>query len=147
MSPTVGARERILVTATLVIVALHTLLDFVIAPERGSAATDHLAATIAPLTVIAVVASTYPRLRAAARAAVAAVLGAWCLVGATLAVVDARATFERTSDWTGFLLAPVGFALLALAGWLAWSGRKGGRHRYVRRAGITLGALAIASGW
>src|SRR5206468_12838635 len=78
-----------------------------------------------------------------ARAVVAAALRAWCLVGAILAVVDARATFERASDWTGFLLAPAGLALLALAVWLGWSTRKGGRHRYLRRAGVSFGALVI----
>ena len=130
--------------STLSLLTLHSLLDAAIAPQRGTAASDHLAATIVPLAVVALIASTYPRLRSGARAAIAAGLGMWCLVGASLAVVDARATFERASDWTGFLLAPAGLALLALAIGLAWSTRKGGRYRYLRRAGVTFGALVIA---
>ena len=58
--------------------------------------------------------------------------------------VDARATFDRASDWTGFLLAPAGLALLALAVGLAWSTRKSGRFRYLRRAGVIFGALVVA---
>ena len=130
--------------STLSLLTLHSLLDAAIAPQRGTAASDHLAATIVPLAVVALIASTYPRLRSGARAAVAACLGTWCLVGASLAVADARATFERASDWTGFLLAPAGLALLALAIGLALSTRKGGRYRYLRRAGVTFGALVIA---
>ena len=130
--------------STLSLLTLHSLLDAAIAPQRGTAASDHLAATIVPLAVVALIASTYPRLRSGARAAVAACLGTWCLVGASLAVADARATFERVSDWTGFLLAPAGLALLALAIGLALSTRKGGRYRYLRRAGVTFGALVIA---
>jgi dienelactone hydrolase len=129
---------------TLSVVALHTLLDTAIAPERGTTATDHLAATIVPLAVIGLIASSYSRLRPGARAGVDAALGAWCLVGATLAFMDARATFERASDWTGFLLAPAGLALLALAVRLLWSTRKGGHYRYARRAGVTVGALVMA---
>jgi hypothetical protein len=139
-----GRVERGLMAVTLSVVALHTLLDTAIAPERGTTATDHLAATIVPLAVIGLIASSYSRLRPGARAGVAAALGAWCLVGAILAVMDARATFERASDWTGFLLAPAGLALLALAVRLMWSTRKGGRYRYARRAGVTVGALVMA---
>ena len=70
-----------------------------------------------------------PRLRAGARAAIAAVLGVLALEGAALAIADARAVGARGEDWTGFLLLPVGLVLLGLAAVLLWRSRKPGRFR------------------
>ena len=133
--------ERALVAAALCLVAVHTLVDTVIAPERGTGATDHLAAALVPLTVLALIAAAYARLPAGARAVLAGWLGALALVGSTLALADARATSDRASDWTGVLLAPAGLALLALAGRLLWRSRRTGRLRHVRRAALALAAL------
>ena len=124
--------------------ALHTMLDAFIAPEHGTGWTDHLSAGLAPWALLLVVNLAYPRIRPGARAAIAASLGVLCLVGATLAVVDARATFDRASDWTGFLLAPAGLALLAFAAALTWTRGRRGRFRYLRRAGVIFGSLVVA---
>ncbi len=66
------------------------------------------------------------------------------LVGAGLAVTDARNLGARGDDWTGFLLAPAGAALVALGLVLLWRSRKQGRLRWLRRAGLALaGAVGI----
>ncbi len=134
------ARERAIAAAALILVAAHTVLDTLIAPERGTGAADHLAAALVPLAILAAVALGGRLLPAGGRAALFAWLGLLSLVGCALAVADARATFERASDWTGFLLGPAGASLLAVAAALAWRGRKGGRRRLLRRGGIALGA-------
>jgi hypothetical protein len=66
------------------------------------------------------------------------------LEGAALAIADARAVGARGEDWTGFLLLPLGIALLGSAAVLLWCSRKPGRLRYPRRAGITAAALLAA---
>ncbi|HZR94060.1 MAG TPA: alpha/beta hydrolase [Gaiellaceae bacterium] len=137
-----GARERLLVGAALGLLAVHTLLDTVIAPERGTGAGDHLAAMLVPLALVAGIAALYPRLPTGGRAVIAAAIGALALVGAALAIADARSTFDRASDWTGFLLAPVGIALVAFGAMLAWRTRKPGGRRVLRRAALGLGVVA-----
>ena len=76
-----------------------------------------------------------------ARGVLALVLGVLALEGFALAVVDARNVGARGDDWTGFLLAPAGLALCALGAVSLWRSRKPGRLRYLRRAGLALGAL------
>ena len=71
-------------------------------------------------------------------------LGALALEGAGLAIADARAAGAGGEDWTGFLLLPVGAALLALSAALLWRTRKSGRVRYLRRAGLAVAAVLIA---
>ena len=136
-------RERAVVSAGAVVAALHTVIDSFVAPDRGTAWSDHLAGGLAPLVLLAVAAAVYTRLRPGARATLAASLGALSLTGAALAVADARATFSRGSDWTGFLLAPTGIALLLLSSALLWQSRRGGPRRHLRR---TLFAVAAAAG-
>jgi hypothetical protein len=121
-------------------VALHAVVDSFLAPEPGTAWNDHLLRGSATLAVLAVAAALYPRLRAGARAAVAAILGVLSLEGAVLAIVDARAVGARGEDWTGFFLAPVGLVLLCVAVALLWRSRKPGRLRYLRRGAIVLGS-------
>jgi len=65
---------------------------------------------------------------------------------AALAIADARAVGIRGEDWTGFLLLPLGLALLGSALLLLWRSRRHGRLRYLRRAGIAAGA-ALAAYW
>ena len=90
------------------VVAAHAAVDSFIAPEPGTGPGDHLARGLVTLALLGLAAAAYPRLRAGARAAVAATLGVLALEGAVLAVRDARAAGARGEDWTGFLLGPVG---------------------------------------
>ena len=125
-------------------VALHALVDSFIAPEPGTSPRDHLLRGLASLGLLVALLVIYPRLRAGGKAALAVVLGALSLEGAALAIEDARAVGARDEDWTGFLLLPVGLALLGLAALLLWRSRKPGRFRWLRRAAILIGSLLAA---
>jgi hypothetical protein len=137
-------RETLLFRAAIAVLAAHAVVDAILAPEPGTRWDDHLVRGSVTLAVLAAVALAYPRLRAGARAALAAVLAVLSLVGAVLAVFDARAVGARGEDWTGFLLWPVALVLAALAVTLLWRSRKPGRLRYLRRAGIALGTMVAA---
>jgi hypothetical protein len=133
--------EAFLFAGAVAIIALHAAVDSFIAPEPGTDAADHLLRGLASLALLALAAVVFPRLPVGGRAALAAVLGALALEGAGLAVADARAVGARGEDWTGFLLVPVGIALLATAVKLLWRSRKPGPFRWLRRGGLALGAL------
>ena len=107
--------DVLLFSGAAAVVALHALVDAFVAPEPGTGPRDHLLRGLASLVLLALAALAYPRLPAGGRAALAAVLGVLSLEGAGLAIADARAVGARGEDWTGFLLAPVGLVLLALA--------------------------------
>jgi hypothetical protein len=127
-------------------IALHAAVDSFVAPEAGTRPGDHLLRGLVSLALLALAAFVYPRLPAGGRAATAAVLGVLAVEGAVLATAGARAVGARGEDWTGFLLAPVGLVLIALAVALLWRSRKPGRLRYLRRAGITIAAVLAAHG-
>jgi len=134
-------RDVFLFSGALAIVAVHAAVDSFIAPEPGTGADDHLLRGLTTFGVLTLAAAGYPRLPAGGRAALSAVFGLLALEGAGLAIADARAVGARGEDWSGFLLIPVGLALLASAGLLLWRSRKPGRLRYLRRAGIA--AVAV----
>jgi hypothetical protein len=134
-------RERLAFTTAVAVIAVHAAVDAFFAPEPGTAWDDHLPRGTVTLAVLAAALLLYPRLRAGARAAVAAVLGVLSLEGALLAVYDARAIGARGEDWSGFFLAPAGLFLCGIAVVLLWSSRKPGRLRYLRRAGLGLATL------
>jgi uncharacterized protein len=133
-----------MITGAIAVLAAHAAVDSFIAPEPGTGPSDHLLRGLATFSVLALAAVVYPRLPAGGRAALAAVLGALALEGAGLAIADARAVGARGEDWTGFLLLPVGVALLSLSALLLWRSRKIGRLRYLRRAGIAAAAVLMA---
>jgi uncharacterized protein len=140
-----AARPDVLVfSGAAALIALHALVDSFVAPEPGTGPRDHLLRGLATLVLLALAALAYPRLPAGGRAALAAVLGVLSLEGAGLAIADARAVGVRGEDWTGFLLLPVGVALLSLGAILIWRSRKPGRLRYLRRAAIALVAVVAA---
>ncbi|HEY7693468.1 MAG TPA: CocE/NonD family hydrolase [Gaiellaceae bacterium] len=126
------------------LVALHAVVDAFLAPEPGTAPGDHLTGGTASLALLALAVVVFPRLRAGGQAALAAVLGALALVGAGIAVEDARAVGPRGDDWTGFLLAPAGLTLIGLGAVLLWRSRKGGRLRWLRRAAIAACSIVAA---
>ena len=136
--------EALLFLGATSVLALHAAVDSFIAPEPGTGAGDHLLRGAATLAVLIVAAFVYARVRAGARAAIAAVLGALALEGAVLAIADARAGGARGEDWTGFLLGPVGLVLLALAAVLIWRSRKPGRLRWLRRGAIGFVTIVAA---
>ncbi len=135
-----SSREQRLFQVAAVLFGLHALVDNFVSPQRGTSWSDHLAAGLVPLVVLAASVIFYQHLVAGARAIVAAVLGVLALEGAVLAVADASRTLARASDWTGFLLAPAGLALCSLAAIVLWRSRKTEGRRQLRRT-----ALAVAS--
>jgi hypothetical protein len=134
----------ILFSGAIVLLALHAAADGFVAPEPGTGPRDHLLRGLAAFTIPPLTALASPRSPAGGRAAVSAVFGVLALVGAALAIAGARAVGARGEDWTGFLLLPLGVALLATAAVLLWRSRKPGRLRYLRRAGIAFAAVLAA---
>src|SRR5690348_5889029 len=134
-------RPPIVFAAATALVALHTVADAFVWPERGTIWADHLLPGLATLAVLAATVAVFWLARPGLRAALAVVLGALSVEGAVLAVVDARNVGVRGDDWTGFLLGPAGLALCVLGVVLLWRSRKPGRLRWLRRAGLAVGAL------
>jgi hypothetical protein len=132
--------------AATALVALHAAVDSFVAPEAGTGASDHVVRGGVTLALLAFAAAAYPRLPAGGGATLAIVLGALALEGAALAIADARAVGARGEDWTGFLLTPVGVALIVGGIVLLWRSRKPEGHRYLRRGALTL-AAAVAAFW
>ncbi|HET9508109.1 MAG TPA: CocE/NonD family hydrolase [Gaiellaceae bacterium] len=132
---------RVVFTAAVLVLALHTLMDLVLAREPGVSIAEHWVPLTASLALLALAAAGYGIIPRGGRGLLALVLGALSLEGAALAVADARAVGARGDDWTGFVLAPVGLLLLALGVWLLWGSRKPHGRRYVRRALLALAAV------
>ena len=61
------------------LIALHIVDDSFLEPEPGTSVSDHLVSGLVPLTVLALAAVAYPRLRAGWRAVVALLLGVFGL--------------------------------------------------------------------
>ena len=133
--------ERIMFAGVSALLAVHTVVDAFLAPQRGTSWSDHLAPGLVPLALLTAANLLLGRLRPGARAAIAAVVGVLALEGAGLAVADASRTFGRASDWTGFLLAPAGVGLVAVAAVVLWRSRKRRGRRYLRRALVS--AVAV----
>ena len=132
---------RALFTAAVLVLVVHTLVDLVFAREPGVSLAAHGVPLTASLALLALAAAVYGILPRGGRGLLSLVLGALSLEGAALAVADARAVGARGDDWTGFVLAPLGFLLLALGVWLLWGSRKGHGHRFVRRALLALAGV------
>lgn len=107
-------RDYRIILLAMAVLALHILVDAFLAPEPGTAWSDHILPATIPLGMIACAVVVYPRLRAGLRAVIALTFGLWMLAGAGVAIVDARNVGLRGDDWTGLLLLPAGLALLGL---------------------------------
>lgn len=134
-------RSLLVFAVASALVAGHAAADAFIWPERGTSGSDHLVPGLATLALLGAVVAVFRFARAGVRAALALVLGALALEGAVLAILDTRNVGASGDDWTGFLLVPAALALCLLGIVLLWRSRKPGRLRYLRRAGLTLGAV------
>jgi hypothetical protein len=139
-----GAVPTWVVRVALATIVVHATVDAFLAGEPRTTWSEHLPRGLVSLAVLAAAAVVLERGRDGLRAAVAAVLGVLALEGAAIAVADARGAGPRGEDWTGFLLAPAGLALVVVAAGLAWRSRRPGRLRHVRRLGIALAAIVVS---
>src|SRR5688572_3843627 len=138
---TPAAREVGTFRLTGLLLAFQALLDAFLAPQQGTRWSDHLAAGLAPLALLAAATIFYARLRTGARAALAAVVAVLALEAAALAVAAVTRGSARLADWVSLLLWPAGLALGYVAATTLWRSRRRGGHRYLRRTLIALGAL------
>jgi fermentation-respiration switch protein FrsA (DUF1100 family) len=126
-------------------VGLHVADDNFLQPEPGMSAGDHLVSGLVPLLLVAGAALTYGRAGAGARASLTLLLGYFGVLVGTEAVYYAFAGGPSGDDYTGFLSLVCGFLLLVAGTVMLWRSRRRNDtvvHRYVRRALISLGALA-----
>jgi hypothetical protein len=142
------AGERLLATGALAVVALHVVDDNFLQPEPGVSTVDHLASGLIPLALVAAGAFAYGRSRPGGRATLAVLFGIFGVLAGVEAVYYTLNGGPSGDDYTGFLSLLGGLALLGIGSVTLWRTRRTDDRllrRYLRRAGITLGALLIAS--
>jgi dienelactone hydrolase len=125
--------------ATCALLALHTVVDAFLAPQRGTRWTDHLSAGFVPLALLLVAVLLYRR----APALLSLLVGAFAFEAFALALADASRTFDRASDWTGLLLGPCALALLIQGVLLLWRRRPFGMWRIAGAVAGTIVALYV----
>jgi hypothetical protein len=130
------------------VIALHVVDDNFLQPEPGMSAGDHLVSGLVPLAVLAGSALIYTSLRAPMRAALALFLGVLAvLAGGVEAGYYTLNGGPSGDDYTGLLMIPAGFLLIAIGLVALWTTRRNDgsrKRRYLRRAGYGLLApLAI----
>ena len=138
-------QERVLIPLAFGAIGLHVVDDTVVQPEPGMSAGDHLVSGLVPLAFIAGAALSFGRVRAGARATLALLVGYFGVLVGTEAVYYTMAGAPSGDDYTGLLSVLAGFLLLAAGTVMLWRSRRRTDsvvRRYVRRALITIGALA-----
>jgi hypothetical protein len=129
------------------LVGLHIIDDNFLQPEPGASAGDHLSSGLIPLAVLAACALVYPRVRAGGRAYMSMTLGALAVavgVPGAYRLADGGASGD---DYTGPLALVAGVVLLVAGPVILWRARRtdgSRRRRYLRRALLAVGAVAIA---
>jgi hypothetical protein len=133
----------------LAVMALHVIDDSFLQPPDGTSAGDHLASGLVPLAAFALVAWTFPRMRAGARAASALLLAP---LGIALGAEAVRYWGEvglSGDDYSGLHAIPAGLALLGVAAVILWSSRRlddSRAWRYPRRL-LLAGAGLLGAAW
>jgi hypothetical protein len=139
-----GRRETLVFRAAMAVVAIALVDDAFVHPEIGTSARDHLASGLIPLTIAALLALAYPRLRAGMRAAAALACGA---LAVTAGMVDGfrHVAIDRIAgdDATVMLAGVAGVALLGLGLLVWWRTRRLDERPLRRYARRTLVALAV----
>jgi uncharacterized protein len=140
-----GRRETLVFRAAMAIVALALIDDAFVHPEPGTGPGDHLASGLVPVTLAAVLALVYPRLRPGVRGAATIVCGVLAL---TAGVVDGfrHVAIDRIAgdDLTVMLAGVAGIALLGLGLLTLWRSRRLDERplrRYARRALLVVAAI------
>jgi uncharacterized protein len=126
----------------IAVIALHVLDDSFVQRQPGTSAGDHLVSGLVPLTVLALAAWGYPRLKAGAQGVLALLLGPLGLIAGAEAVHYMGHGGPSGDDYTGLLAIPAGLVLIGLGAVVLWRSRRVDDHRawrYGRR-----GLLAVA---
>jgi hypothetical protein len=140
-------REYALFLIAVSVIGLHILDDNFLQPQPGTSAGDHLVSGLVPLTVLALFAWAYPRVRAGARAAIALTVGVFGVVAGVEAVYYTAKSGPSGDDFTGLASIPAGLLLLILGVVTLWRTRRRSdslRRRYLRRFLVAVGALVVA---
>jgi hypothetical protein len=142
------SRERALVQAGLVVIAVHVLDDNFLQPQPGTSGADHLVSGLVPVAVLFVAAATYPGLRGGVRGSIAILFGALGItMGASEAAYYSLKVGPSGDDYTGFLALAAGVLLIAVGVATLWKTRRNDGNRpwrYVRRLLLTLGSAFAA---
>jgi hypothetical protein len=128
-------------------VALHVADDNFLQPNPGTSAGDHLGGGLLLLGLVVAAGVFYGRVRAGARATIAALAGFLGVLGGTEAIHYTKEVGASGDDFTGLLSIPAGLVLVGLAAVTLWkSRRRDGRRwrRYLRRSLIAAGSFAFA---
>src|SRR5215210_5267060 len=140
--------ETALVRLALTAVALHIADDNFLQPNPGTSAADHLVSGLVPITLVVGAAALYGRLRAGARATLALLAG---FFGVLIGIEAAYYTLNggpTGDDFTGIMATLGGLVLLVVGALTLWRSRRTDDRpwrRYLRRAAVTVGAVAF--GW
>jgi hypothetical protein len=140
------AAEQAVYIGAVAVISLHVVDDSFLQPEPGTSAADHLFSGLVPVALLAAAAATYGRVRPGATAAWALLAGFFGVLAATEAAYYSSKVGPSGDDFTGFLSAAGGFALLVVGVRMLWRTRVADRpsRRYVRRSLIFVGAVVLA---
>jgi fermentation-respiration switch protein FrsA (DUF1100 family) len=129
-------------------VALHILDDNFLQPAAGTGVADHVISGLVPFAAVVGAAIAYPRLRAGARAALAAVFG---VLGIAIGGIEPAFYGPKVGlsgdDYTGVVAVAGGILLVCVGAVVAWRSRRRDDRlawRYTRRLLLTGATLLIA---
>jgi fermentation-respiration switch protein FrsA (DUF1100 family) len=141
------ATEHALATGALALIALHVVDDNFLQPQPGTSPADHLVSGLVPLALVAGAAVAYRRARSGGRATLALLFGFFGVLTATESAYYTLNGETSGDDFTGITAGIAGLALLIVGAVTLWRSRRiddSLRRRYLRRAAVTAGAVALA---
>ena len=130
------------------LIGLHVLDDNFVQPQPGTGIADHLVSGLVPLTLLALAAWAYPRLRPGYRGLLALAMALPAVLSGVEAIHYGTATGLSGDDFTGLAALATAPLLLGLGTLTLWRSRRTGDRlwrRYPRRA-LKLGAGPGAGG-
>ena len=134
--------ETTLFRIALAAISIAVIDDAFVHPEQGTGASDHLAGGLVPLVVAALLAWSYPRLRAGARATAAIACGVLAMAAGGADGVRHVAVDRLAADDLAVIIGGVaGFVLVALGSVVLWRSRRLDERpfrRYARRTGVAV---------
>ncbi len=137
-------RETALFRLGAGLIGLRVLDDTVIQPAAGTSVFDHPVSALVPLSILALLAWGYPRIRGGAwRGLGALILGVLGIATGVDAVYYTRELGLGSDDVTGFVAIVAGLGLIGLGATTLWRKRAHGRRRVARRLAFGLGTLFI----